>query len=259
MLGKLLKYEFKSTVRTFGILYLALCVVAGLGALSFQFNEVSPTMIPVGLFLFIYTFLIGAVFFVTLYMIIQRFSRNLLQEQGYLMHTLPVHKWQLILSKLIAALCWMILSMIAITISGVVLSLSFFTVSDFFNDIREIIRSIPFLDAIQIKDVVYTIILELLSFIQGILMIYMSLAIGNLANKHKKLTAFAAFVVTIFVTDWIETIVSPNTRSVSSYTLQFFNINLAANQTFDVVFNLIWIVVFFAITEYILRKRLNLE
>ena len=50
---------------------------------------------------------IGVVCIVT---IIQRFTKNLLGREGYLMHTLPVHPEQLVASKLISSMVWVICS-----------------------------------------------------------------------------------------------------------------------------------------------------
>ena len=49
--------------------------------------------------------------------ILQRFYKNLLSGEGYLMHTLPVRPWQHIASKLIAAVVWTVLSFFVVCVS----------------------------------------------------------------------------------------------------------------------------------------------
>lgn len=53
-----------------------------------------------------------AVAVVSVMTIVTRFTRNLLGREGYLMHTLPVTESQLILSKLISSVVWMLCSSI---------------------------------------------------------------------------------------------------------------------------------------------------
>ena len=129
MLGKLLKYEFKSTARTFGILYGVLLLVAILGSFTMgtNINEDSLSVITTVLMV-TYSVLVGAIIVITFYMIVTRFYRNLLQEEGYLMHTLPVHEWQQILSKLIVAVIWLILSSIIVILSIIAFSMPFLIV-----------------------------------------------------------------------------------------------------------------------------------
>lgn len=96
MLGKLLKYELKATSRTFLPIYGALILVA-LGNRLFRMGNINlgfglTTAILVGLFV--------ALGVLTLMVTIQRFNRNLLGDEGYLMFTLPVGPNQLIFLSL---------------------------------------------------------------------------------------------------------------------------------------------------------------
>jgi hypothetical protein len=46
----------------------------------------------------------------TLIVLIQRFYKNLLGDEGYLMFTLPVQSWSHILSKLAVSMLWTVVS-----------------------------------------------------------------------------------------------------------------------------------------------------
>ena len=114
MLKQLLKYEFKATKRLYFGLYLALAllsVVLGVTfrqehalahSTSFQNFEVILMMVYVSVIL-----AIAVLCFVNT---VQRFCRNLLGREGYLMHTLPVTETQLILSKLLTSMVWVLCS-----------------------------------------------------------------------------------------------------------------------------------------------------
>ena len=121
MLGKLLKYELKSTSRIMGVLYLALLVVAavvGFVARGTIWEATQGNAIAVVISGLIYTLLVMALLIITIVMVLQRFYKNLLKEEGYLMHTLPVPTWMLVASKTICSLIWILLS-IAVLLASV--------------------------------------------------------------------------------------------------------------------------------------------
>ena len=97
MLGKLIKYEFRATRRTMLPLYAALLCVALLTRLSMSalsapgggahhgfLNFVAGIM---GMLFGLLTFALG---FITLFLMAQRFQKNLLGDEGYISFTLPV-------------------------------------------------------------------------------------------------------------------------------------------------------------------------
>ena len=107
MLKQLLKYEFKATGRTYGGLYLALVALAVLSGFSLRSSSKDDFA---SLLLFAYMVVAVAVAVVSVMTIVTRFTRNLLGREGYLMHTLPVTETQLILSKLLTSMVWVLCS-----------------------------------------------------------------------------------------------------------------------------------------------------
>ena len=110
MLGKLIKHEFRATGRrmlpTLGVLAL----LGILANISFRLIEakLGGVMMEVLGVLFGVTFFVGiiVVWIMTLAMMITRFYRNLLKDEGYLMFTLPTDAHALIWSKLIVSTVW---------------------------------------------------------------------------------------------------------------------------------------------------------
>ncbi len=99
MLKKLLKYEFRATARTYGGMYLALLAASVLfGGSVWRWNSTNSDAYSalVGLLSLVYTAVIIGTVVVTIMTIVQRFYRNLLGREGYLMHTLPVTETQLV-------------------------------------------------------------------------------------------------------------------------------------------------------------------
>lgn len=96
MLRKLLKYEFKATARTMVPLYIVLIafslfhlVINPLDVLESTGNTSIRTIIAM-LDIMLYVVLIVGLSIMTLVIMIQRFYKNLLGDEGYLMFTLPV-------------------------------------------------------------------------------------------------------------------------------------------------------------------------
>lgn len=113
MLKNLLKYEFKATRRTYGGLYLVwllLGLLLGVSMRQVVWNQdVSGWQLWYVLML-LYVGITIAAGVVCIMTIIQRFTKNLLGREGYLMHTLPVNEYQLVGSKLISSLVWVVCS-----------------------------------------------------------------------------------------------------------------------------------------------------
>lgn len=106
MLGKLLKYEFKSTARMLPIVYLAVGMAYLLGLLAKALN-IGQFKITMSVFL-----VIGgiAAVIMALVTVIVRYFKGLYGAEGYLSQTLPVSKGCLIASKVINAYIWTIIS-----------------------------------------------------------------------------------------------------------------------------------------------------
>ena len=113
MLGKLLKYELKATSRVFVPLYIAILVVSIVNGLSLNLEIFNIQ----GLATIILMCLFISLFVITIVVTIQRFNKNLLKDEGYLMFTLPVSSKYLVLSKYLTSLIWTFLSFIVALLS----------------------------------------------------------------------------------------------------------------------------------------------
>jgi type IV secretory pathway VirB3-like protein len=92
MLGKLLKYEFKATSRIFLPMFGALLIVAAFSRLFMSLSFDVPSVIGVT----VSVIMIIGIIVMTFLLTIQRFNKNLLGSEGYLMFTLPVSTDRLI-------------------------------------------------------------------------------------------------------------------------------------------------------------------
>lgn len=126
MLRKLLKHEFRATARIMVPVYLVLLVTA-LGA-NFSTRGILETPYAVlnilgSLLVMAFVVAIMAVCVVSFLLMIQRFYKNLLRDEGYLMLTLPASIHQQVWSKLIVSSVWFIITGVVVMLSFVMMAL----------------------------------------------------------------------------------------------------------------------------------------
>lgn len=123
MLGKLIHYDGRLQMKFFGGLYGVMGVVALLSAILKGAAEYFDQLVIVRYAWQMAWFFcrITAVVLVlgSIIYVILVYRRNLLRDEGYFMHTLPVPAWQLYASKLITGTVWILLS-VAVAVFGYV-------------------------------------------------------------------------------------------------------------------------------------------
>ncbi|MGI6189359.1 MAG: hypothetical protein GX041_04195 [Clostridiales bacterium] len=263
MLGKLLKYEIKATARLFLPLYAALLVFSIINrflnpfAISKPIDNMSAQLfIGIISMTFYYVLLVGTLV-MTVVIMIQRFYKNLLGDEGYLMFTLPVQPWHHITSKLLVSILWTILSF-GVTAGSIALIAN---IKDLGKKLTEIIRAIRHITGDTALFLIPVFILTAIAFYN--VMIYTAITLGHLFQKHKIIASFGMFCVLYFIYQLLAVLVilimssaflSPITPDwkPTPYEINVFLISLillAAGLT----------TVNFYITNTILNKRLNLE
>ena len=113
MFRKLFKYEWTAMMRSLFPVYGAVLAVTVLNALMFHVivPEAGRTELLDSPFLELIPWFTGALYaavlaalgVMTVLPVIQRFYKGLLKEEGYLMFTLPVESWKIVLAKALAA------------------------------------------------------------------------------------------------------------------------------------------------------------
>lgn len=125
MLGKLMKHEFKATARLMAPLLLAVLLlgvfvrIADENILVRAEHPFVNTLHGILIFAFVVALLAAVICAVVL--MVQRFSKNLMGDEGYLMFTLPVGHNQLLLSKLFTSVIWF-LAVIVVDVLAVLIS-----------------------------------------------------------------------------------------------------------------------------------------
>ena len=261
MLGKLLKYDFKSMFRVFIPMWLALLAVSFINHFTTRARSTDSVLmgLPQVVFMILYVGLIIAVMVVSIALIIMRFYNGLLKDEGYLMFTLPVKPWQLISSKCIVATVVSILSLIAAFLSVTLIAAEASQVPQFFRSLRQ---ALPYITGDLVLAMVLVVVLIIAAVVTEVTHIYASLALGHLASRHR-----IAWAVLVYI--GINAVLSMLMVLFGNVADHFhWHISLPAGEqvaTFNLVVGVlillcvVQIAVFFVITERILSKRLNLE
>lgn len=252
MLGKLLKYELKASGRTFIPLYIAILIVAVFNGIFINTNIFQIQ----GIGILILTSLFMALGVLTVVVTIQRFRKNLLGDEGYLMFTLPVSTSSLILSKCITALIYAVLSFIVVVFTFGVLMLSSAS-GILLPEILELFNTGFKLISENFLDILLLVVAMFISYLSFILLLYTSLSMGQLPkfNKHRNIVAFASFIAINIVISTIRDVVAralPN-ENTTYHIYQSPHFMLAILGSIAVV-----VILFFA-TKFILDKKINLE
>ena len=278
MLGKLLKYELKSTSRLMAVLYIAVLIAAAVvgfaaGGIIWQATQGNEVAFVVGSL--IYVLLIMVLMIVTVIMVIERFYKNLLKGEGYLMHTLPVPTWMLVASKVISALIWIVLSIVAVVLSLLIFGFTSMISSGILMSSVIDWSNLPWgemhlLFQQNAGEVILTIIAAILQIVRLVLLVYTAMAIGAAAKQHKVLYSVLSFVMILIIIGIIGMFTSQGLIN-QLYSVDDTSINYALNlsdQLFptytrtvlsQILMDGIYSVIFFLVTTWFLKNKLNLE
>ena len=213
MLMKLMKHEFRATSRIMLPMFLVVLVTAvGANISARTLMEVDNAFMNTLGVLVLSAFMIAimAVCVIALLLMIQRFYKNLLQDEGYVMMTLPVSIHQQVWSKLLVSLIWFAATVAVICCAFFVLLFNIEFVIECFNVLGRLLEEyyVPpeFMQALSVLGDL--LLLFIVGTIGECLHIYASMAIGHSFPSHKVVWSvglyfgieFAAqFIVGIFM------------------------------------------------------------
>lgn len=270
MLAKLLKYDFKAMFKMFLPLWGVLLVVSAINRLfsGAGLNAEEGLGLVNSIMVLLYVLLIMAVMVVTTVIIIARFYRGLLKDEGYLMFTIPVRPWQLVASKLISAVVISLLSVLVAVVSVLIIA----SYQGFFYDLVRIWEVLAAMTPNANGLAILSVVSVFVGLFCAVSQVYASMALGHLASSHRVGFAVLAFIVLSMIGSTLGTVIGlfgyPDlTTSLSSVTAQSNEAQVMAAFSHVLGTALIWglvldavrCVVHLVITNYILSRRLNLE
>lgn len=272
MLGKLIKHEFRATGRILLPLLgaeLLLSVLAGFSVRGLDRVEnmgiLGVMYVTTLVVFFLGLFALSVVAFV---LMIQRFYKNLLRDEGYLSMTLPVSVDEQLFAKLIVSFVWFA----AVGLLSIVSILTVTSIGARFGGVVNV-------DIGEIRDAVQSVGGEigggnLLLFLLELLLLgflgscatclrcYSALAIGHSAADHKMLLSFVAYIVIGFALSVVRNsvllgllpsidpgaILAGMSSALQFHALVFTGILVAA----------LYCALFYFVTRWFLKNKLNL-
>lgn len=274
-MGRLMKYELRSTMKLFAPLWLAVLALAVIN--RFTFFRSTRVLTPAGaalansrlaawltgLAMVLYVVAIIGVFVVALIFVILRFYQGLLKDEGYLTFTLPVRTDTILWAKTFSAVILIAGSVIVCILSVLVLNAE----RDFWSNLAEGWRNAVRLagGGSLIQTIVLAVIAALASVIPGVQYLYLSMSIGHLAQKHRVGASVLAYVgIQIVLNSVSSLLISPAVEWLVSFD-SLRNWSIGANGTIWILFGIVMAVlaietaIFYFPTRYILTRHLNLE
>lgn len=302
MLGKLIKHDFRSLSRILLPTQLAILGATILATVGFAFNyklqysgsfgslsENGLLALVKAIMAFLSGLLLLAIIAASVlivFIIFQRFYKNLMSSEGYLTFTLPVATADILWSKLITAVLWMLISGVVIFISvnifilfgtgeGTLLNLEFYREFGRFMD-----KAFDLLGGRILWPVLELALFALVGTVFETLHIYLALIIGGVVSqKHKVLAGIGFYFVINIAVSILSTILQFFMTNSMMETFDSFNGRvideqnaLAAKKIYDLFFGALqpyywaYLVFFlalsagcFVLSHYLLKNKLNLE
>lgn len=291
MLGKLMKHEWKSTYRI-GLLMVLLTIgITFFGWLAFRapmWSAVSGenleyenvALIGTGLLdvlsiftLLLYVILLVVIVVGTVVYFAVYFYRTMYTDEGYLTHTLPATKHQLLVSKILVSGIWeiIILAMTYLSLAALVLSAVMtvmpdgYTLKEFleqigngFGMLRELLE-----EEFGLNFLVYKIMLLVVTLIGpfvSMTTIFGAISMGQLFTKHRVMMAIVSYIGISVLNGILGSIVdsiagSAIFRAGNADFGAYFDVSMWQG----IIVNLLIGVAMYFVSHFVTTKKLNME
>lgn len=264
MLGKLLKHELRATAHTMLPLFGLLLLVSALTNLALRGmnREDLPTVLAIICVIILILFTVGilAVGLVTVFAMVQRFRNNLLRDEGYIMHTLPVSIHAHIWAKVIVSGLWYTVSTVVFILSSIIVAADVEMVHELASTIGELMKMLGDLRNAEMLAEVLGILILTSIFLS--LMIYASLAVGHAFPKNKMLLSVVAFIALTVGVNIISTVIA-DIMEAAGIIVTIPEASFMAGWRFIFAIGAGYLVlfsaIFYVITVWFLKHKLNLE
>lgn len=277
MLGRLLKYDMKSLSRFLVIIHIILLISAVLGRVfltgRIEFTSeglnLNSTLLGLSFLLFFVIFM--SVSFGTYIIIAVRFYKNLFSDEGYLTRTLPVTPGAHLLSKTIAGFIWSAIDTLLIFLSMWIIIATPSVVNAFEENKAEVLDLMGFSNSFTPgMFFFYIVFIFTISCFSSVIMLYLSVALGQLFSNHRILGAVVCYFVMNMAISIITTMILILTGFFKRYD-STFGVSPAAQGGFNIaeymmdtyifvaVLSIVTGIILYVLTYYIMKKKTNLE
>ncbi len=277
MLSRLIRHEWRETWRIPVISFLVILFLTLVCFICFRQMEppADENSVNAGAFviMMLYCLIISCISTVVTIYIAIRFYRNLYTDEGYLMHTLPVTPRQLILAKLLVAALWVfVLSLLALWAICCILlfGLPAMALVDMSVIIPALTEYFPQIFGMgPVAFLLFYVLLSLVSAFSSVLVAYAAISLGQLFSKHKVMASILCYIGFTMLIQTVSTLLmTPSlTRLVLSQDMvntasgipSYFGAYMREILLISMAGSVICAVISYILTEYIMRRQLNLD
>lgn len=274
MTGKLCKYEFKTSIRQISIAWMALLassvllavIIASSHSLIYSSTRAVASILT-GVLSTLYGVILTAMVVMAVLIVVVRFYNSVCSDEGYLIHTLPVSIRSIIVSKGLVATALLIVSLFVAMIS-ICFILMGISVSDFFRSCGIFFEEIGREPRILLL-IFEGLVVLILGIMKSVYNVYAAIALGQMANKHRILMSIASYIgISVVLTAVVSTVLNitssdlirePLFETGRNFVSYFGGWGIGQAVIIAVIIvELVQLIIFHAITEVALTKRLNL-
>lgn len=288
MLGKLFKHEWKATCKVGILMLILIAVVTFFGWLAFQtpmwqqlsdetyYGKLSTLDVLSIVTLIMYAMMLVGVTYGTLIYLGVHFYKTMYTDEGYLTHTLPVTKNQLLVSKILVSGIWNLIVSAAVILS--VCGLLIFMISAVmpagltWGDIIEAFEENWDVFMSVLKDelgvnLVQWIVLMLVTFLLtpflSMIILFGAISIGQLFTKHRVLMAIVCYggimILSMVVSSVVQSVTSMHSLNSMMQETIALNNYLNASMLSGAIQNIVMAAILYFASYLVISKKLNLE
>lgn len=272
MLGRLIRYDLKSTTRFLIVIHAFLLVFSILGRI-FLTSRIPYEIDDIDELLIALTFTIYIILFVgaslgTIIVIAVRFYKNLFSDEGYLTNTLPVTRGMHLLSKTLSGTIWCIIDSFILYLCATILIAVPPLTNSLSSHWGELLHLLGFSGQSSFYFFLfYMVVLTIIGSLANVVSTQAAIILGQLFNGHKVLGA----VVCYFIITTISSIAA--TVLMGIYGLLTNNLIIGVSGSADITFasymirilnlsfalEIIFTIVLYIVSYLIMKKKINLS
>lgn len=271
MLRKLMKHEFRATGRIMLPLYLVLLVTAvganfttrGLLATEYRILDVLGVLLMAA-----FVCAIIGVCVMSMVVMVRRFYKNLLQDEGYVMLTLPASVHQQVWAKILVSSVWFVATAAAVILAFCVMAYDVGAIKLFFEALEGLLEELRKVEAYYALNgtaiMLEFVAVSFLGCCVSCVQVYAALAVGHSFASHKLAWSVVFFFGFQFAVQFLGSmaLIVLDASQVLDLLPAWRLSGMAAIHLamFMMIVGMVaYGAIFYGVTAYFLKRRLNLE
>lgn len=267
MLVKLIKYDFNNLIKKMLPLYISVIVLFIIAGIFMPANQAilnQPRGFVSLLFLIVSIISIVIMVVITILSILKRFNDNILGYEGYLTNVLPIKPKYHYLSKLIVSIIFSIFSALVGIISATIIFYIVLYKTGNIHSIKPLIEVVKEIFKLSFYEKSLVTFLYLINVFLGLVLfierLFLASLIGHQKQSKKEIVEFLSYIILSIFEGFFEVLFA------FALGFNYFMIKKNGNFYFykpsimiEITCYIIFISLYFAISNYLLEKKLNLE